>query len=677
VERIKKERTKAALYLVTDGVEVEVKLQKNVAQRPYLEDPAHPLNHWLLRSREALVKGEVREALDYVQRMETEINLDEQRLRAAYEKFDHDGSGSMEPSEFRHFAVYVGLGAEAVDIILKSHGPDGSISLAEFSDFVGRMGGTHALFEERRKKLEATGDHFVIEPGSRVRTHFYSKGRKSRWVWDARILEFAPDGRTVVVMLDMGKFHLRQTVPRDWVHDEDLDVVEALQEIAIFDDAQHYWTIILPPSEQQVVKTLTSCQRAAICHVRTMAADSHSRALPQLMDRARAIGLSQEQLWHTLTWIRDSAPIIIHLRLDKVGKFLERDTHYRNQFETNSSSGLLDLATREEWEADLFGESYNGASAHERPKYGVLDVMNDYRGVACCDQYGDSYLVLKNARLRCTFAPEDSGGICGSRLAVLDQYAHVLLEYGDIELREVARVASAPEGSEDRIGDSYQLEQYNYKEAQIHGPIDLSKHVLRLVVNERHKAPDAEYGMYQIQALCRRHGWELVWMDEERNRRISEERRCQAPRPFHVNWGSGELESQLGMEEPDTSPTAGTAEAAPASAPATLQLPLPEAALASATGTQWLPLPEEGPPPGRSGDSHAGAAEAEVLEATAPAIENTIANVTHSFVHSGTKEGWLEHATLSTVANRAGNRGVGALGPEDRESLLAELKGAS
>jgi len=32
-------------------------------------------------------------------------------------------------------------------------------------------------------------------------------------------------------------------------------------------------------------------------------------------------------------------------------------------------------------------------------------------------------------RLRCTFASEDSGGIEGSRLAVLDKYAHVLDEY--------------------------------------------------------------------------------------------------------------------------------------------------------------------------------------------------------------------------------------------------------
>ena len=48
--------------------------------------------------------------------------------------------------------------------------------------------------------------------------------------------------------------------------------------------------------------------------------------------------------------------------------------------------------------------------------------MNDYRGITSAYQYGDSYLVLKDVRLRATFAATDSGGIAGSRLAVLDKY---------------------------------------------------------------------------------------------------------------------------------------------------------------------------------------------------------------------------------------------------------------
>lgn len=649
VERLKQERARNNLYFAVDGIEVQVRVEKILARRPWLENPSHPLNHWLGLCRLALEMGEVKEASDHIHRMETAIHLDEQTLQAAYAKFDHDASGSMEVSEFRQFAVYVGFGAEAVDALMQTMnvGSDGSISLAEFSEFVGRMGGTHALFEQRRQKLEATGDHYAMEPGSRVRTHFYSKGRKSRWVWDARVLGFASDGKQVDVMLDMGKFHLKQTVPRDWVV-EDTDVVEALKEIGIRDDAQHYWTLILPDSEQQVVKTLTFCQRAAIDHVRTMAADNHSKALPRLMDRARSIGLSQEELWHTLTWIRDSAPIIVHVMLDRVGKFLETDTHYRNQFETNTSSGTLSHSIRMAWEKSLFGESYTKASGFERPKYGVLDVMNDFRGVLCAQHYGDSYLVLKTSRLRCTFAPGDSGGICGSQLAVLDQYAHVLLEYSDMELREVARVASAPEGSEDRIGDSTHLDSYNYKEAQIHGEIDLKKHVLRLVANERHKAPGAEYGLYQTQALCRKHGWELVWMDEERERRIHEELRSQAPRPFKVNWGTGQLDSEAGMEEPDSGDSPAQpqdcAAASPKNAGAALQ-------------------------------ARHGVARAATIPVAPTVVQTPQGPARHSFARAGTAAGRLQHSwsNSSSVLDRAGSRGVGALGPAERGCLWEEI----
>ena len=36
---------------------------------------------------------------------------------------------------------------------------------------------------------------------------------------------------------------------------------------------------------------------------------------------------------------------------------------------------------REKWERDLFGGEYDEAEGRERCKYGVLNVMNDFRGV--------------------------------------------------------------------------------------------------------------------------------------------------------------------------------------------------------------------------------------------------------------------------------------------------------
>merc|ERR1712190_461582 len=118
-------------------------------------------------------------------------------------------------------------------------------------------------------------------------------------------------------------------------------------------------------------------------------------------------------------------------------------------------------------------------------KYGVQNVMNDYRGVVKCAQYGDSYLVLKDVRLRCTFSPEDSANLKAERLAVLDFYAHVLNEYSDAELQETLKVAMSSDAA--ILGDSSRVGSMKYKEAQIHGEIRYNSHVERLVAATKHR----------------------------------------------------------------------------------------------------------------------------------------------------------------------------------------------
>jgi len=218
----------------------------------------------------------------------------------------------------------------------------------------------------------------------------------------------------------------------------------------------------------------------------------------------------------TLAWIRELAPIIIHVNVDKILQILEDDSHYRNQFETSSSGGLLKPKMREKWERDLFLGAYDapGTCNFNRCKYGVLNSMNDSRGVLMCRQYGDSYLVLKDVRLRCTFSPEDSANLRASRLAVLDYYAHVLLEYSNYELIQTVNVANSP--STFAVGDSAGVAPGKYKETQIHGEICFTKHAERFVVSERHRTESTISN--RIRQLCQKHGWELSWMDEEHHR---------------------------------------------------------------------------------------------------------------------------------------------------------------
>lgn len=523
----------------SEAAEVHAKLRKIMEEKPYLARKVHPLHHWIERCETALKQKRVAEAKDHLGRIEASVASDILCLKDAFDKFDLNRSGALEVEEFEHFVTYVGFGTSIVSNVLRETDRDanGVITLDEFDMFVGRVGGIHTMFQQVRDTVAKTADGVVSEllVGSRVRAYYDDDGVKSAGLWDARVVETSTDGCTVKLEFGTGKLKKEQTVPREWVA-EDLDLVSALCSIGILQDAQHFWTILLPPSEQYAVTALTTCQTQAVFGVRQQAMDNHNKAVAQLMQRCKDLSISSGEIWAVLSWVRDLAPILVHVDLDAVGQFLEQDTHYRNQFETGTSKGLLLPHKREEWERNLFGTSYDNAAPFERPKYGVLDVMNDHRGVLCARDYGDSYLVLKNARLRCTFAPVDSGGICGSRLAVLDQYAHVLLEFSDDELREVVRVANAKEGSVDRIGDSAKLEGFNYKEAQIHGELDLAKHVKRLVVHPRHLVDG--FDEERIRKVCDKHGWEFLWMHEEKKRRIYEDRESRDSSALEMSWAS-------------------------------------------------------------------------------------------------------------------------------------------
>jgi hypothetical protein len=171
-------------------------------------------------------------------------------------------------------------------------------------------------------------------------------------------------------------------------------------------------------------------------------------SLPVLLKKFEQLGYDKEALHSTLRYIRNVAPIIIHFRADSVLHLLLRDTHYRyilslffscfccfyklkptlclylclscccycycycffrNQFETHTSGGSLSAPMRINWEDRLFGEYYHSATPFERVKYGVLNMVNDPNGVAACRGcYGDSYLLLRDVRLRCTLTSKDS-----------------------------------------------------------------------------------------------------------------------------------------------------------------------------------------------------------------------------------------------------------------------------
>lgn len=274
-------------------------------------------------------------------------------------------------------------------------------------------------------------------------------------------------------------------------------------------DQQAFEDKVLAISLSRQSLQLTRAQHAALQHVvdRAQQRASSPEVYLNLVARFRGLGFSERNLQRTLLWIRDEAPIIIHVDLPSLLPHLVSDTHYRNQFETLTSRGNLSHESRREWEKRLFGNAYRDAEAFDRVKYGVLNVVNDPAGVRVCRCYGDSILVLSHeTRLRCSFSSKDSGYDDVTNLATTEYYTHILAEYDDQELQSVVEVANGVEqcARSDKIS--------MYKEVQIHGAIRLDRDIEVLIAHSRHKVDRRLVDL--IDTFSEKHACPVVWLDD-------------------------------------------------------------------------------------------------------------------------------------------------------------------
>ncbi|CAL1145553.1 unnamed protein product, partial [Cladocopium goreaui] len=454
-----------------EATAVAKELQELLEQHKYLNPQTahvrHPLHGWVSRCSQLLADSKVAEAKVCLARVTTGLNTDMTRISTAFRRFDMDESKHLDETEIMRLAAYLGVDVNPKDL---DHNTDGEISLSEFQDFVGRMGGIQQLFEQRRRRVAETRRDTLsmagVAIGARVLAHFYAGVKPDRYKSpepeEAVVLgvHYKDDDMAGPSQLEVELEFLRDPttlertkkatcVPSHWIvsTSEDAEVAAALREVGIHDEDQPFWDAVFPASETREVVRLTTCQRRALALVRAQATYLHQAAYPRVLERFQKMGYTDKELQAVLSWVQDLAPVIIHVQLDTVGRFLESDEFYRSQFETKTSNGALDDGNniRIGWEEDLFGDAYHDATPFERCKYGALNVTNDFEGCRSALQYGDSYLVLKDVRLRCSFAATDSGGIEGSRLAVLDKYAHVLEEYHEHEIQGILDVAMAPE----------------------------------------------------------------------------------------------------------------------------------------------------------------------------------------------------------------------------------------
>lgn len=222
-------------------------------------------------------------------------------------------------------------------------------------------------------------------------------------------------------------------------------------------------------------------------------------AYPILLQRVLALGETEERLKRTLLYIRDEAPIIIHVNAFIITNFLIKDEFYRNQFETKSSNGYLCQDTRTRWEDRMFNSIYHDSPGFDRVKYGVLNIYNNPIGVSSAICYGEENIVLKNVRLRTSFASCDSGED-RAVIASCEYYCHVLYTFPESELLTTIKVANNVSDDPHFHDDESSCQINDYKEIQIHGPISLDTDVEALIVDPNTPS------LPELKAFCRKNG---------------------------------------------------------------------------------------------------------------------------------------------------------------------------
>ena len=267
------------------------------------------------------------------------------------------------------------------------------------------------------------------------------------------------------------------------------------------------------PTKTQVLAALAPCQLNAVNYVKDKAKKLHERALLELKKRVQHVGggsHTQTELMQCLEYIRDEAPIIIHLQ-ETTLRTLVNDTHYRNQFETKTSGGKRDYEVRQQWEREMFASCYDDVAGKMRVKYGCLNFCGDILGVKSVrTQYGPAYIVLKShVRHRATFSLE-SKATRSTTIATNEYYAHVLHGYDDADLKLVLDVCKSA-----RVGGR-PSNCTEYKEVQIHGPICFATDIQALSVPGRQK--DAGVVVSRNVELFRKMtSCNILWQEDLRN----------------------------------------------------------------------------------------------------------------------------------------------------------------
>lgn len=205
---------------------------------------------------------------------------------------------------------------------------------------------------------------------------------------------------------------------------------------------------------------LTTCQQLALISVaknnNTESIEKHDKAIDYLKNVVRVA-------------IQMNASILPSLIKDK---------HYKNMFETKTSSGSNSSAKRLEWEHKLFSCVYDGVDPVERVKYGFLYGINDVRM-----KYGDCLLILKDTvKNRCTVTIGDSSNDLKPYL--LSEPSSILQDaFCSFDAKTCDIIGKR---NKTIYGYKFNTGYDDYVEVQIHGKIILATDVEKIIISAKY-----------------------------------------------------------------------------------------------------------------------------------------------------------------------------------------------
>merc|ERR550525_1751394 len=93
------------------------------------------------------------------------------------------------------------------------------------------------------------------------------------------------------------------------------------------------WNGPVSEEERRELQALKPCQVRALLGIREKCRMLQRIARTELLERVEDLGFSERDMDRTLAYIREQAPVIIHVDLHARAEQLALDTHYRNMFE--------------------------------------------------------------------------------------------------------------------------------------------------------------------------------------------------------------------------------------------------------------------------------------------------------------------------------------------------------